>query len=65
MAFLCILVYPDRQIKQVSLPVEEFCEDLKTFVEDLQEILRPFPGFMGIAEPWVNRFERIVPVDFP
>ena len=43
------------------MPVEEFSEDLKKFIEDLEEIFRSFLGCMGIAAPQVGRFERIVP----
>jgi len=61
MALLNILVYPDEKLKQVSQPVEEFSEDLKKFIENLEETFRSFPGCVGIAAPQVGRFERIVP----
>ena len=63
MALLDILVYPDKKLKQVSLPVEEFSEELKKFIEDMEETFRSFPGCVGIAAPQVDRFERIVMVD--
>ena len=63
MALLNILVYPDEKLKQVSQPVEEFSEDLKKFMENLEETFRSFPGCVGIAAPQVGRFERIVLVD--
>ena len=63
MALLDILVYPDEKLKQVSQPVEEFSEDLKKFIENLEETFRSFPGCVGIAAPQVGRFERIVLVD--
>ena len=63
MALLNILVYPDEKLKQVSQPVEEFSEDLKKFIENLEETFRSFPGCVGIAAPQVGRFERIVLVD--
>ncbi len=43
--------------------MEEFSEDIKTFVKNLEETLRSFPGCVGIAAPQVGRFERIVLVD--
>ena len=63
MALLNILVYPDEKLKQVSQPVEEFPEDLKKFIENLEETFRSFPGCVGIAAPQVGRFERIMLVD--
>jgi peptide deformylase len=63
MALLNILVYPDEKLKQVSQPVEEFSEDLKKFIENLEETFRSFPGCVGIAAHQVGRFERIVLVD--
>ena len=63
MALLNILVYLDEKLKQVSQPVEEFSEDLKKFIENLEETFRSFPRCVGIAAPQVGRFERIVLVD--
>ena len=63
MALLNILIYPDEKLKQVSQPVEEFSEDLKKFIENLEETFRSFPGCVGIAAPQVGRFERIMLVD--
>ena len=63
MALLNILVYPDEKLKQVSQPVEEFSEDLKKFIENLEETFRSFSGCVGIAAPQVGRFERIMLVD--
>ena len=63
MALLDILVYPDKKLKQVFLPVEEFSEELKKFIENMEETFRSFPGCVGIAAPQVDRFERIVMVD--
>ena len=63
MALLNILVYPDEKLKQVSQPVEEFSDDLKKFIENLEETFRSFPGCVGIAAPQVGRFERIMLVD--
>jgi peptide deformylase len=60
MALLNILVYLDEKLKQVSQPVEEFSEDLKKFIENLEETFRSFPRCVGIAAPQVGRFERIV-----
>ena len=63
MAVLDILVYPDPRLKQVSKPVAQFDDSLRSFILDLEETLRAGPGGVGIAAPQVGRFERIVIVD--
>ena len=63
MAVLNILVYPDKRLKQVSQPVNEFSKEIKIFIQDLEETFRSFPGCVGIAAPQVGRFERIILVD--
>jgi peptide deformylase len=63
MAVLDILVYPDPRLKQISKPVVEFDDSLRSFVLDLEETLRAGPGGVGIAAPQVGHFERIVIVD--
>ena len=63
MAVLDILVYPDPQLKQVSKPVTQFDDSLRSFVLDLEETMRAGPGGVGIAAPQVGYFERIVIVD--
>ena len=63
MAILEILKYPDERLKQLSKPVEQFDDELRTFVADLEETMRAGPGGVGIAAPQVGRFEQIVIVD--
>jgi peptide deformylase len=63
MAVLEILTYPDPRLKQESSPVEEFNDELKSFISDLEETMRAGPGGVGIAAPQVGRFQRIVIVD--
>ena len=63
MAVLQILVYPDKRLKQVSQPVKEISKEITSFIQDLEETFRSFPGCVGIAAPQVGRFERIILVD--
>ena len=63
MSTLEIIKYPDKRLKQVSVPVEKFDDGLLTFVFDLDAAMRAGPGGVGIASPQVGRFERIVIVD--
>jgi len=63
MAVLKILEYPDPLLKQVSKPVEVFDEELRAFIDDLEETMDAGPGATGIAAPQVGRFERILYID--
>jgi peptide deformylase len=63
MAVLDILVYPDPRLKQVSKPVTQFNDSLRSFILDLEETMRAGPGGVGIAAPQVGYFERIIIVD--
>jgi peptide deformylase len=63
MAVLDILVYPDPRLKEISKPVAQLDDSLRSFVLDLEETMRAGPGGVGIAAPQVGRLERIVIVD--
>ena len=63
MAVLDILVYPDPRLKQISKPVAQFDDSLRSFILNLEETMRAGPGGVGIAAPQVGRLERIVIVD--
>ena len=58
-----ILKYPDERLKQVSAPVENFDDQLRDFVVELEATMRAGPGGVGIAAPQVEYFQRIVIVD--
>lgn len=63
MAVLEILRYPNERLKQESVEVKVYNEELRTFVSNLDETMRAGPGGIGIAAPQVGRFDRIVIVD--
>ena len=63
MAVLEIICYPDDRLKQESIPVEIFDQDLKDFVADLEETRLAGPGAVGIAAPQVGVSKRIAIVD--
>jgi peptide deformylase len=63
MAVLEILKIPDERLKQESEPVEQFDDELRAFVADLEETRQAGPGAVGIAAPQVGRFQRVVIVD--
>ncbi len=63
MAILDILTLPDPALKQVSEPVAVFDDELRAFIDDLEETRRNGPAAVGIAAPQVGRFQRIVILD--
>ncbi len=63
MAVLDILKIPDERLKQESEPVERFDDELRAFIDDLEETRQAGPGAVGIAAPQVGRFQRIVIID--
>lgn len=63
MAILDILTLPDPRLKQVSVPVESFDDELRSFIADLEETRLAGPAAVGIAAPQVARFQRILIMD--
>lgn len=58
-----VLIYPNSLLKQVSSPVENIDNTMKTFIDDLHETLDSFPGCVGIAAPQVGKLTRIIIID--
>ncbi len=58
-----VLTIPDERLKQISEPVERFDNELRTFIDDLEETRQASPGAVGIAAPQVGRLQRIIIVD--
>ena len=63
MAILEILTLPDDRLKQVSEPVAEFDDELRSFIDDLEETRLNGPAAVGIAAPQVGYFRRVVILD--
>ncbi len=63
MAILDILKLPDAALKQVSEPVTEFDDALRSFIADLEETRSNGPAAVGIAAPQVGFFKRVVIID--
>jgi peptide deformylase len=62
MAIREILIYPDSRLRQVSRPVTEFGEDLKTLVNDMAETMYEAPG-IGLAAVQINVPRRVIVMD--
>ncbi|PLY17222.1 MAG: peptide deformylase [Sedimenticola sp.] len=63
MAVLEILTIPDERLKRVSQPVEVFDDELRAFIDDLEETRLDGPAAVGIAAPQVGREQRILIMD--
>jgi peptide deformylase len=63
MAILEILKLPDPRLKQVAQEVEQFDDELRRFIDDLEETRQHGPAAVGIAATQVGRLQRVVIVD--
>ncbi len=57
-----ILKYPDERLRQHSLPVERFNEELHTFLDEMAVTMYSANG-IGLAAPQVARFIRCFVID--
>jgi peptide deformylase len=62
MALREILHYPEPLLKQKSLPVTEFNDDLKQLTADMVETMYDAPG-VGLAAPQVGVLQRVIVLD--
>ncbi|MDH5473772.1 MAG: peptide deformylase [Gammaproteobacteria bacterium] len=63
MSVLDILAYPDEQLKQLSVTVDQIDKDIQRFLRDLEETRLAGPGAVGIAAPQVGVLQRVAIVD--
>ncbi|KMS59578.1 peptide deformylase [Novosphingobium barchaimii LL02] len=62
MAILEILEVPDARLKQISVPVDKFDDDLRTLVADMFETMYDAPG-IGLAAIQVGVPQRVLVID--
>lgn len=62
MALLEILHYPNPVLKEKSVPVEMFDEELRALAADMAETMYDAPG-VGLAAPQVGVLKRLVVID--
>lgn len=58
-----VLTWPDERLRQVCAPVTEFGDALRSFVADMEAVMRSGPAAVGIAAPQVGCLRRVVIVD--
>ena len=62
MALRKILCYPESLLKQKSMPVSEFNDELKQLADDMVETMYAAPG-VGLAAPQVGALQRLIILD--
>ena len=62
MAVLTILEYPDERLNEVSVPVENVDDALRTFIDDMFDTMYENKG-IGLAASQVNVRKRIFIMD--
>ncbi len=62
MAIRKILVYPDPELRNISVAVTEFNDELKQLVSDMAETMYAAPG-IGLAAIQVNVAQRVIVMD--
>lgn len=63
MSILKVYKYPDPVLKQISIPVTDFNNELKNFIADHVETMYSFDFCVGLAAPQVGNLQRIITVD--
>ena len=58
-----ILLYPDSRLKETSVEIKNFDDDLLNFIQDLEDTMGDGPGAVGIAAPQIGHAIRAVIVD--
>lgn len=62
MALLNILTLPDKRLKTVATPVENFNEEIKKLAKDMLETMYAAPG-IGLAATQVDEHKQVVVID--
>ncbi|HRO66725.1 MAG TPA: peptide deformylase [Pseudobdellovibrionaceae bacterium] len=57
-----ILKFPDPRLREISVPVTEFNEELKTLVKDMLETMYDAKG-IGLAAPQIGVLQRVIVID--
>jgi peptide deformylase len=58
-----IVVYPDRRLKTVCAPIEDFGPDVRRLAESLEAVAGVYPRTVGVAAPQIGALVRMVFVD--
>ncbi len=62
MALLDILIFPDKRLRTVAAPVEQFDDGLQQLIDDMFETMYDAPG-IGLAATQINVHQQVVVMD--
>jgi len=62
MALLEILHYPDKRLRTIAKPVEQFDKPIETLVENMLETMYDAPG-IGLAATQIDVHQQIIVID--
>lgn len=63
MAILPVLLVPDARLKQPCAPIENFNDELRELIVDLEDTMRSNSGCVGIAACQIGALQRVAIVD--
>jgi peptide deformylase len=62
MALREILKFPDKRLRQMSKPIEQVTDEIRTLAHDMLEVMYDEPG-IGLAAPQVGEAVRLIVLD--
>jgi len=62
MSLLDILIFPDKRLRTVAAPVEQFDDALQQLIDDMFETMYDAPG-IGLAATQINVHQQVVVMD--
>lgn len=62
MSLLDILIFPDKRLRKVAAPVEQFDDELQGLIDNMFETMYDAPG-IGLAATQVNVHRQVVVMD--
>ena len=62
MALREVLKFPDKQLREISLPIAEVSDEVRTLANDMLEVMYDEPG-IGLAAPQLGEPIRLIVVD--
>jgi peptide deformylase len=62
MALRDVLKFPDKRLKEISIPIEKISDEIRELASDMLEVMYDEPG-IGLAAPQVGAAVRLIVVD--
>jgi len=62
MALREVLKFPDKRLREISVPIEKITDEIRVLASDMLEVVYDEPG-IGLAAPQVGELVRLVVID--